>query len=98
MPAHTARWNASGMQTRQVFWNASLAAGAPSLRYAVSADGIRHEAHQYQPTVTTNLDSVFDMIDTLASGAQNIVDMLCERILPKASASAEKSRKLATDP
>jgi DNA-binding ferritin-like protein len=43
------------------------------------------------------LDAAFDMVDTLATGSQNIVDMLCERISPKGGAPAEKSRRMAAD-
>jgi hypothetical protein len=50
-------------------------------------------SHVYQSPSPPELSSTFDEIDALASSSQTIVDMLCERISPKTTTSAEKARK-----
>jgi hypothetical protein len=57
-------------------------------------------ADQYalQSSDGENTDAVFDLVDTLASGAQAVVHMLCERIASKSTALVDKSRKPTAAP
>jgi hypothetical protein len=52
--------------------------------------------HLYkQSSTTTGLDIVFDVIDTLASGSQTVIQMLCDMISSKVTGSTDKSKKTA---
>jgi hypothetical protein len=46
-----------------------------------------------QSSTTTDLDVVFDDIDTLASGSQTVIQMLCDMISSKVTGSTDKSKK-----